>query len=216
MSRSSRTNPLALAVLVTLFDGPLHPYDVARTLRFRQHDRSMRLNFGSLYAVVNGLARRQLIEVVDTRRAGNRPERTVYALTAAGRAEALDWLAELVGTPAKEYPQFEAALTLVGALDPDEALELLTGRLVALDQALALDTTALESGRRELSLPRVFLLEAEYELAMRRAEADFVRSVVAELRDGTFSGLDSWRRVAAGEPLPELGTPVVPSTHEEP
>ena len=217
MARNRRSNPLALAVLVTLFDGPQHPYDIARTLRYRQHDRSMRLNFGSLYAVVNSLAERALIEVVDTERAGNRPERTVYAVTDAGRGESLDWLAELLGQPAKEYPQFEAALTLVAALDPDEVAELLAGRLDALDQQLAIDALALEAGRRELGLPRLFILEAEYDLALRRAEAEFVRALVAELRDGSFPDLTLWRRIAAGDVPPDWSAPPPdsPSTTQE-
>jgi DNA-binding PadR family transcriptional regulator len=215
MVRSRRSNPLALAVLVTLFDGPAHPYDIARTLRLRHHDRSMRLNFGSLYAVVASLAERGLVEVVDTHRQGNRPERTVYAVTAAGRGEALDWLSQLLGEPVKEYPQFEAALTLIAALDPDEAVELLAGRLESLEQALAIDIVGLETGRRELGLPRLFLLEAEYELRIRRTEADFVRELLAELRDGSFPQLELWRSIAAGAPMPDSFPTQLPQPPQE-
>lgn len=207
MVRSRRSNPLALAVLITLFDGPQHPYDVARTLKFRQHDRSMRLNFGSLYAVVNSLAERDLIDVVDTHREGNRPERTVYAINDAGRGEALDWLAELLGQPVQEYPRFEAALTLIAALDPAEATELLAGRLAALEQQLAMDVTGMEAARAEFGLPRLFLLEAEYDVAVRRAEVEFVRALVAQLRDGSFPELALWRQIAAGDLPPDWALP---------
>ena len=35
MPRWSRSNPLALAVLVCLYERPMHPYEVAQTLRLR-------------------------------------------------------------------------------------------------------------------------------------------------------------------------------------
>jgi hypothetical protein len=40
---------------------------------------------------------------------------------------------------------------------------------------------------------RLFLIEAEYALAMRRAEAQWVRSLLAELTGGTLPGLAGWR-----------------------
>ena len=35
------TNPLALAVLALLFERPMHPYEMAATLRERQKDASI-------------------------------------------------------------------------------------------------------------------------------------------------------------------------------
>ena len=61
MPRAARSNPLALAVLVSLAERPMHPYEVAQTLRQRAKQESVRLNYGSLYAVVEGLERRGLI-----------------------------------------------------------------------------------------------------------------------------------------------------------
>lgn len=42
-------------------------------------------------------------------------------------------------------------------------------------------------------MPRLFLLESEYALAVREAEAGWVRSLLAELEAGTFPGQDAWR-----------------------
>jgi hypothetical protein len=43
------------------------------------------------------------------------------------------------------------------------------------------------------ALPRVFLIEGEYHVAMVRAEADWVRSLIKEIQDGALSGLAGWR-----------------------
>jgi DNA-binding PadR family transcriptional regulator len=200
-----RTNPLALAVLVTLFDAPRHPYEIARTLKQRHHHETMRLNFGSLYGVVNALEREGFIEILETERAGNRPERTIYALTEAGAGEAIDWLSELVSMPVKEHLRFEAALTLLAALAPDEAERLLEIRRHALEQRLAADSARLDAVQRESGLPRLFLLEAEYDLALLRAETEFVGALVAELRDGTFPDVEEWRRWSRSIPAAGAG-----------
>jgi DNA-binding PadR family transcriptional regulator len=100
MPRQARSNPLALAVLVTLYERPMHPYEVAQTLRQRAKQESVRLNYGSLYAVVEALEKRSLITARETVREGKRPERTIYEITDAGSREMIDWMTELIGVPA--------------------------------------------------------------------------------------------------------------------
>src|ERR1700722_16941454 len=109
MARQSHpSNPLALAVLALLFERPMHPYEMGLILRQRHKEDSIKLRYGSLYTVIELLLKRGMIAARETAREGRRPERTVYEITAAGTEELHDWMADLVGMPAKEYPQFEA------------------------------------------------------------------------------------------------------------
>ena len=55
MVRRPRSNPLALAILTVLQERPRHPYDVAATLKVRKKHESIKLNYGSLYNVVEAL-----------------------------------------------------------------------------------------------------------------------------------------------------------------
>src|SRR5579863_4818609 len=110
MTKRKVSNPLALAVMACLTEHPMHPYEMATTLRERGKDQSIKLNYGSLYTVVEALQQHGLIAARETERAGKRPERTVYRLTDAGRMELLDWVSELLSTPVKEYTSFEAGL----------------------------------------------------------------------------------------------------------
>ena len=89
------SNLLALAVLSYLTQRPMHPYELGRTLRDHGDERSIKFNHGSLYMVVQQLERAGFITEQETSREGQRPERTVYALTAAGRDKLHDWLREL-------------------------------------------------------------------------------------------------------------------------
>ena len=192
MPRWSRSNPLALAVLVCLYEKPMHPYEVAQTLRNRAKQESVRLNYGSLYAVVESLEKKGFIKATGTVREGKRPQRTVYEITDEGSVEMTDWLTELIGTPNREYPAFMAGLSFLPALDPDDALAALQHRAEMLTVKLA-SQRGIEKAARDAGLPRIFGLESEYEEGQVVAELRFVTSLAEEMENGTLEGLDLWR-----------------------
>jgi DNA-binding PadR family transcriptional regulator len=198
MAKRKVSNPLALAVLTQLSERPMHPYEMASTMRERGKDLTVKLNYGSLYTVVEALQRAGFIVARETERDGRRPERTVYEITDAGAAEARDWLRELLGRPAKEYPQFLAGLTFMPVLPPEEVLDLLRERHGILAEQIRSIQSDLSRSRRgwegQRPLPRLFVIEAEYELAMRQAERRWIRKLIGDLESGTFEGLDEWRR----------------------
>jgi len=189
-----RSNPLALAVLCCVTERPMYPYEITTTLRERGKEGSIRLNFGSLYAVIKNLAKHGLIEESQTERDGNRPERTVYAITPEGKAEAIDWLRALISEPAKEYPQFEAGLSFLPMLEPDDVLGLLRHRLDRIDEQIVFADEMCELAS-SANLPELFLIEGRYALAMMRAEREFVAGVVDQLAAGTYPEQDQWRQV---------------------
>ena len=191
MPRWSRSNPLALAVLVSLYEKPMHPYEVAQTLRSRAKQESVRLNYGSLYAVVESLEKKGFVKATGTVREGKRPERTVYEITEDGAREMNEWMTELIGVPAKEYPAFMAGLSFLPSLPPDEALGALRSRGEALKVKLAGMRGAMKAAQ-EAGLPRIFELETEYEEQQLRAELKFVTALVDEMANGTLEGLEMW------------------------
>ena len=192
MATSSRSNPLALAVLASLYEKPMHPYEIAQVLRSRAKHESIRLNYGSLYSVVSALEKRGLIRARETVREGRRPERTIYEITDDGAVELIDWLSELVSTPVKEYLQFEAALSLLAALPVDDALALLRQRSVALELERA-QIGAVLSTASDAGLPRIFEIEDEYKQALLEAELEFVRRLVKDIESGELDGVELWR-----------------------
>ncbi len=206
LRRRKLSNPLALAVLTTLWQKPMHPYEIAQTLRQQGKDASTKINYGSLYTVVQNLQKHGFVEVTDVQRQGNRPERTVYGLTEAGREEMTEWLSDLIAVPAKEYPIFETALSLMGALPPDDVARLLEERLSSLEVQLASGRGALQ--KLSETLPRLFLVEVEYQLHMVEAQAEWVRGFAEEIRKGTLPGVDGWRRFhETGELPPDFMEP---------
>ena len=192
MTRRRVSNPLALAVLACLNERPMHPYEVASTLRERSKDESIKLNYGSLYSVIEGLCRHQLIEAKETVRQGNRPERTVFRLTEAGLVELGDWLGELLAVPAKEYTQFEAGLSLMPNLPPQAVVALLNRRCQRLEAELARAKSVRARADTE-KLPRLFLIEGEYRTMQHEAELAWVRRLAADIAGGAIEGIDQWQ-----------------------
>lgn len=189
--RRKVANLMALAVLGTVVTKPMHPYEIASVLRARGKDQDMTIRWGSLYRVVQNLDKHGFVQAVQRERHGGRPERTVYRITDAGRAELVDWVRELVGKPEREELRFKAGLSLLGLLSPDEVVDLLEERIRTLDTQIA--EAREELARHAVEVPRLFLVESEYELAVRGAEGQWVRGLLREVTDGSLPGLAEWR-----------------------
>jgi DNA-binding PadR family transcriptional regulator len=189
-------NLLGLAVLSYLSQRPMHPYELSRSLRDNGDDRSIRFTHGSLYMVVQQLARAGFVTARETTREGQRPERTVYALTDAGRAELHDWMRELVEEPQHEHPAFVAALSLIAALPPDEVVELLRGRLARLGVQRA-DIRAMVDATLAQGLHPLFLVEEDYRISLLDAEIAFVERFIARIEDPHDGWGPLWAQVHA-------------------
>jgi DNA-binding PadR family transcriptional regulator len=194
MAKRRFSNLLALAVLSSLSENPMHPYEISQTLRQRGKDQSIKLNYGALYGVVESLAKAGFIEAQETVREGRRPERTVYAITEAGRDEHEEWLEDLIANPVRDYHSLEAGLALMAGLPPDQVVRALEDRIVKLRVELA---SVAESLRivEEMKLPEIFSVEADLRQALLRAELDFVTALAERMRTNTLTGVAGWRRV---------------------
>ncbi|MGM1060022.1 PadR family transcriptional regulator [Saccharothrix sp. Mg75] len=192
--RRPASNPLGLAVLGLLLEAPMHPHAMVATLRERGMDRAFKVTTGSLYDVVRALERAEWIEARETVRVGARPERTVYQHTEVGRREFVRWVDELIRVPADEYPKFLAAVSYLGALGPDGALEALRERAERTRASLA----DVRRGHREVleagEVPRLFVVEAEYAVRMLEAELGWLD----EITDDIAAGRLAWPEAVTG------------------
>src|SRR3954447_20427519 len=152
-------NLLALAVLSTVYQRPMHRYEMASIMRARGKEQDMKIKWGSLYTVVDNLAKHGFLEVIGNTRQGARPERTVYQITEAGRKELADWTRELISSVDVEHPRFGAGLSVLAVLSPDEVIELLRIRLRRLDAMADEQRAATVAAGAEV--PRLFLIENE-------------------------------------------------------
>src|SRR5260221_6904896 len=123
MPRKFKRSPLALAVLALLNEAPRHPYGMKRLIKERGKDQVINVKQrASLYQTISQLLRAGLITLWETARQEGFPERTVYKLTDQGHETAVNWLREMLSTPAQEYPEFPAAGSLLPLLTPEDAI----------------------------------------------------------------------------------------------
>lgn len=185
-----------MVVLAQLIEGPMHVYRMQQLIRERGKDTVVNVaQRNSVYQTVERLERAGLVEVAGTDRQPGRPERTVYRITPAGRETLREWLQTMLSTPAREFPEFPAALAFVPVLTPDTVARLLRHRVERLEQALVdLDRQRAAAA----AVPRLFLLEDEYRANQLRAELEWVRRLVADLESGALTWDEAWiREVAA-------------------
>lgn len=175
----------ALSILGLLNEKPMHPYEMRRVVRHRGKDEYLDLKPGSLYRTIEQLERAGLVEPTERTREGRFPERTVYRITERGRDELEEWVREVLSSLQKDLPQMVTALSFLPHLEPADARAQLEKRVVHLEMAIAAMDTA--ARHMEGVLPRLFVLENEYARAMRQAELDYVRSLVADLNSGRLT-----------------------------
>jgi len=178
---------LALSILELLNERPMHPYELAGTMRGRHYDEFVRLNFGSLYHTVDALERDGMIVSGEREKEGGRPERTIYRLTDAGRGVLLKAVGDIVSQPRREYQHFSAGLMFMHHLEAEEAARLLEQRA----QTLHTVVTKLSHLLDELSKThgRLAVIELEHKIALIEAERAWVRRIAKEIVEGKLE----WR-----------------------
>jgi len=157
----------------------MHPYRMQALIKQRGKDHVANVaQRNSVYQTIDALLRAGLIAVHGTSRDERRPERTTYEATDAGRSALLGWIRAGLAAPAREFPEFPAVLATAAVLgDADELRALLEARIAAQEKRLA-----------ELDVPMpALLLEDEYMAAVLRAEVNWLRGVVADLRARRFT-----------------------------
>jgi len=207
-----RSNPLALAVLALLFERPMHPYEMAATLKQRHKDESIKIRYGSLYTVIELLVKRGFIAAKETSREGKRPERTIYVLTPSGCDELRAWMQDLLRDPIREYPQFAAGLSLLPVLPPEEAVALLRQRALRLAaEGARIEAQLAELTRQDIPIapaelpqrlvgkkfPPLFVVESEFTLALIKAELAFINELVRRITEEGWGPVELWRDLQA-------------------
>ncbi|AYF79067.1 PadR family transcriptional regulator [Nocardia yunnanensis] len=189
-----KRSPLAMAVLGILHLEPMHPYAIQR--RIKEWGKDKVVNVGQRAQLYKTIARLQdagLVAVRETGRDQQYPERTVYEITDAGRAACLAWINEMISTPRNEFPEFPAALSFLMLLGPAAARAELEKRAIALRANLD-DIDSGMAQARQYGLPRITMLEDEYQRAVTAAELHWLETVLADLESETLTW--SWESLA--------------------
>lgn len=180
----AKLTPLGVIVLALLREGDMHPYEMMRLLRKRGEDRLVTITNGTFYHTVGRLQREGLLAELGTDRDGNRPERTTYALTDAGRTAVQDWVrAEL---PRIDRPaQYRVALAEAHNLDGDDVVALLRRRC----DLLAEEITELGdrlTRARDHRAPEQVLVQVDREAVLLAADLRWTVDLIDRIESGAL------------------------------
>jgi len=196
-SAEPRRSTLAMVLLALLLEAPMHPYRMQQMIKERGQDELVNVaQRNSVYQALDRLVRDGLARPGGTTREAGRPERTVYEITEAGAETLRRWLTAMLPAPAREFPEFPAALAFLPILEPAEVRTLLERRVTALQEKVAQLERQAPPG-----LPRLFLIEDEYRAVLLRAELTWLRALVDDLATGRLS----WDENLIAETLAEFG-----------
>lgn len=165
--------PLAVSVLALLNERPMHPYEMYQLLLERHEDRIVKVRPGSLYHTVERLAGEELVRAGGPERAGNRPERTSYTITEAGRDALTARVAELIRTPVNEYPSFPVVLAESHNVGRKQIVEHLRERVTNLQGTIA-ELDAWVDGAQAMKVAEAYWLAVDYLRAMHATERDWL------------------------------------------
>ena len=180
-----------------LYESPMHPYRMQQMIKDRgKHEVIDVSQRASLYQTINRLERDGLISARKIAKAENRPERTIYEITAVGTETLRGWVRDMLATPVKEYPEFPAALSVICLLPVKDALAQLRKRTEVLEAELK----RVDADLIQVSfLPRLFLLEMELIRAQVATELTWVKTVVSDLYTGKLTWTEAWLRKMAAK-----------------
>ncbi len=101
----------------------------------------------------------------------------------------------MLRTTDNDYPEFLAALSILFGLPPDEA----RAELELRQRRLAAELAEAQASCRAIppELPRLFLLEEEYRIALLSAEVSFLSGVIEDLKTGRLTWSEEWLRQVA-------------------
>ncbi|WP_030174253.1 MULTISPECIES: helix-turn-helix transcriptional regulator [Actinomycetes] len=183
--------PLAVLVLGLAAERPMHAYEMVQTLLERNEDRFAKTRPGSLYHTVDRLHTQDLLQINSVQRSGNRPERTVYAITETGTRALRHSLMAMLRTPAVEYPSFYLALAEAHSLGRHEVVGLLTERLGAMrDELESVNRSVAEAS--EGGIPEMFLLDAGCRQAVMQAQIAWTENLRVRLENGDILWIEEW------------------------
>ncbi|THG30215.1 PadR family transcriptional regulator [Naasia lichenicola] len=176
----------------------MHPYEMYQLLVARAEDRLVKIRPGSLYHAVVRLADRGLLAEVGRDREGNRPERTTYSLTEAGRTALVDWVETRLSVPTNEYPEFPVAVAQMHNLPEGEVVQVLDRRLVALRAELDFHGELI-AAHTAIELHEPYWLDTRYQHAMLAAQIHWIEQLLDDLRSGRLVWQDPQHQVDHAE-----------------
>ena len=138
MSLPASGDVTRLTVLSILSIGPCHGYGLREVIESWNMQAWADIRYGSIYQALRTMEKDGLVVEVGVKAEGNRPPKTIYGITEAGRDELRRLLRKAWAEPSRYVEPINVALSFMplDLLDNDEVEKLLAQRLEHLDEVV--------------------------------------------------------------------------------
>lgn len=174
-----------LVILGLLRDKPLHGYEIKRRVEEYMSDWAS-VAFGSIYFALDKLSEEALIEKTSVEQHGNRPSRSVYRITTAGREEFLRLLRDTWRNVERTRFSVDIGLFFMSALPAEEIRQAVRGRIGAIEGAYERLLAHEETKFRDPRIPPVARAIFGHTLAHMKAELAWTKELLEKLERGEY------------------------------
>ncbi|WP_261304705.1 PadR family transcriptional regulator [Paenibacillus andongensis] len=122
---------MKLVILGLLMEANRHTYEIRQTMKERGMNNYMKLQDGSLYYAMDQLHKDGLVEALEVVRDTNRPEKTIYQITAAGKLKFQELLVEQLHEEIRHYHPLYVALPFAMHGDQAKIADILENKILA-------------------------------------------------------------------------------------
>ncbi|TNJ66941.1 PadR family transcriptional regulator [Paenibacillus hemerocallicola] len=182
---------MRLVILGLLMEGDSHPYEIRQKMIEREMHRFMKMKDGSLYYAIDQLKKDGMIETVEVVRDSNRPDKTIYRITEAGKASFQTLLLEQMEADAPYHHPMHTALPFCHYGDPMQIAAVLRRKLELVEQRTERMRQVYEEHIPIVPRGVLHLMISGYEHGL--TTADWLRRLIRDAEDGR---------------LYEIGTPI--------
>ena len=172
-----------LVILGLLRDQPLHGYEIKQIIEEQMGDWTS-IAFGSIYFALGKLSEEGLIEMVATEKTGNRPSRSIYQISEAGRAKFLRLLREVWKEPERQFFAIDVGLGFLHALPVEEILGYLRNRVAYMEEALQYLDSHQQEQMGQPDVPASAVMIFEHARAHAVAELAWTKDVLEKIERG--------------------------------
>jgi len=178
---------MRLLILGLLMEKNRHPYEIRQTIQNRRWHLTFKVRDGSLYYAVDQLREQGLIEVAETIpvHGDSRPDKTVYRITEAGKADFLDCLySQMEVTAFPQHPLF-MCMPFVQHGEPDRFAHLLEDQLEACRSRIEHIRAVLALKASWLPRGSIHLMEGM--IMFSQTEQEWLERVLADAKSGKLA-----------------------------
>ncbi|MEW9700760.1 PadR family transcriptional regulator [Paenibacillus sp. SI8] len=122
---------MKLVILGLLMEANRHPYEIRQIMKERGMHNYMKVQDGSLYYAMDQLKKDGFVEALEVVRDTNRPEKTIYQVTDAGKKKFQEFLMEQLHEEIWYYHPLYVALPFTVHGDQNKIAEILEHKIMA-------------------------------------------------------------------------------------